>query len=130
LAAEVLREDEPCWLVQAYSHDTERSGFGRSVVRGHEQLIELGEHMVREGNGEDCPWRFYGAPYTWNFHRHGQLWWDIADGLDGYVLMVSAKTGAVFAPYDGGVDLFLGGLDVAALRARYRDWLSPEPSGL
>lgn len=130
LAAEVLAEGESCWLVHAYSYGIERSDRRRHAVRGHEQLKELGEHIEGTAWGDD-PWRFYGAREGWDFGVRGQLWWDIADGRDGCALVVSTATGAVFAPYDGGIDLFVTVPEsVAGLRLKYREWLSSEPSGL
>jgi hypothetical protein len=46
-------------------------------------------------------------------------------------MWVSATTGAVFAPYDGGTDLFLPTADdVASLKREFSDWLSDHPGGL
>lgn len=46
-------------------------------------------------------------------------------------LVVCLETGAVYAPYDGGADLFYGSVgERDAARLRFSAWLSPYPSGL
>ncbi len=46
-------------------------------------------------------------------------------------MWISSSTGAVFAPYDGGFDLFLPDAGMALeLRRRHPDWLSDHPLGL
>ena len=43
----------------------------------------------------------------------------------------SPRTGAFFAPYDGGADIFLRTtFERDALREAFVEWLSPDPSGL
>jgi hypothetical protein len=44
---------------------------------------------------------------------------------------MSRKTGKIFAPYDGGFDLFPSpGEEVAQLKSRFSEWLSSHPEGL
>jgi hypothetical protein len=46
-------------------------------------------------------------------------------------LLLSLRTRQVFAPYDGGVDLFLASPErVRKAKACFGGWLSPHPSGL
>lgn len=47
------------------------------------------------------------------------------------IFWMSKQTGQIFAPYDGGFDLFLQSTqDAAELRAKHESWLSPYPGGL
>jgi len=47
------------------------------------------------------------------------------------IFWMSKETGQIFAPYDGGFDLFLTSeQQVEHLRAEHKDWLSPHPGGL
>lgn len=56
---------------------------------------------------------------------------DVADDATGPTLWCDREYGRVFAPYDGGFDLFpISMAEVAELKARHKDWLSKEPSGL
>jgi hypothetical protein len=56
---------------------------------------------------------------------------DVANALLGPFLIVAETTGRVYAPYDGGADLFLGSeTERDAFRQRYQAWLSSHPSGL
>lgn len=46
------------------------------------------------------------------------------------LMWMNANTGAVFAPYDRGVDLILPTTrDVSRLALEYSSWLSPNPGG-
>lgn len=46
-------------------------------------------------------------------------------------LVVDLEHGHVYAPYDGGADMFLAtSVERDAFRKRYQDWLSPRPDGL
>ena len=55
---------------------------------------------------------------------------EIADDTERSLWMNRA-TGAIFAPYDGGFDLFpCSHADAAALRTEHADWLSDYPGGL
>jgi len=54
----------------------------------------------------------------------------ISDDIGPRTLWMSPKDGAVFAPYDGGFDLFPGSEEAAAaLRGEFPQWLSRHPSG-
>jgi hypothetical protein len=56
---------------------------------------------------------------------------DVANALLGPFLIVSEATGRVYAPYDGGADLFVETeAERDALRTKYSGWLSTHPSGL
>jgi hypothetical protein len=56
---------------------------------------------------------------------------DAARGAMPRVLWVNEQTGSVFAPYDGGFDLFLRSQsEVEFLKARHSGWLSQHPDGL
>jgi hypothetical protein len=56
---------------------------------------------------------------------------DVANALLGPFLIVSEATGRVYAPYDGGADLFLSSeSERDQYREKYSAWLSAHPSGL
>jgi hypothetical protein len=71
------------------------------------------------------------APTVWKKGIFDGTLLRIADEEAGPTLWVSEADGALFAPYDGGVDLFL---PVKAkweeLRAKYASWLPMNPAGL
>lgn len=55
----------------------------------------------------------------------------IADDRTGPTMWMDRQTGKIFAPYDGGFDVFLSSPEeVQKLRAQFGDWLSDHPEGL
>lgn len=81
-----------------------------------------------EDNGS---WVIHAASVRWGDRRFVQLLREIAlDAAQSSWLWMSNRTGAVFAPYDGGADVFLPtAQEVDQLRSRWRDWLPAFPSG-
>lgn len=134
LAAEVLKSD-PCWLVQ--THWITPAGvidvadpndpFAATRQFGLEPAFEF-----VDGDGEDLVgWRVHAAPTQWADGAFNELLMSIAEEQAGPTLWMSETTGSVFAPYDGGIDLFLAKPEeVVSLKARHRDWLSSHPTGL
>ncbi len=76
-------------------------------------------------DGEDGVLAIYAAPVRWGDLRFVPLLREIAmDAAHSSWLWMSNRTGAVFAPYDGGADLFLPtAADVVQARSRWADWL-------
>jgi hypothetical protein len=73
----------------------------------------------------------YAAQNQWTDHAFDDLLWAIANEQAPRTLWMSVSTGAVFAPYDGGADLFLPtAQQVDDLRAKHRHWLSSPPMEL
>ena len=81
---------------------------------------------------EDEPegWCVFGLALRWAPGRLDSLIRSVAeDRLRAIV--VSQESGRVYAPYDGGADLFLAGeRERDEMRDRYRAWLSTHPYGL
>lgn len=135
LANAVLGNDRTCWIVQACW--TTPEGFVE-LTDEHEMFrasreLEL-EHAfsfdVDEG-GEAAHWNVMAGPVRWTQGGFDQVLLRIADEQSAPILWISAESGAVFAPYDGGVDLFLPSeAKVKELRTKYSDWLSSHPDGL
>ena len=74
--------------------------------------------------------RIWCAPITWLPHQFNFLIKTVADDKER-CLFASLETGEIYAPYDGGADLFL---KTSArrddLKIRYKNWLSSHPQGL
>ena len=87
--------------------------------------------MVFHDDEDDGSWVIHAASVRWGDRRFTQLLKEIAlDAAQSSWLWMSNRTGAIFAPYDGGADLFLPTAgEVDQLRARWRDWLPAFPSG-
>lgn len=134
LGAEVLKSD-PCWLVQTHWIIPEgvvdvadaNDPFAATRQFGLDPVFEF----LDDGGDEEFRWRVHAGTTRWTSGVFDELLMSIADDRAGPTLWMSEASGAIFAPYDGGVDLFLSGPDqVAVLKAKYRDWLSDHPEGL
>lgn len=125
LADSTLGHQASCWLVTAsYFHvdaDPDPDPDPMSVW-------QIADPDDLDGKGV---WRFHATPVIWRRRESDALLLEIADDRSFSILWLNRLSGAIFAPYDGGFDLFPGSsAQVAALRARYSDWLSADPNGL
>lgn len=124
-ACELLPEGEAVWIVSCE--------FAESIAEP--RLAEAPSLVFRylrtfESEHADLPLRAYVAAARWPHEDFDALISAIAaDRIRA--LWVSAATGAVFAPYDGGIDLILESTPRRdALRGTYGAWLSNHPAGL
>lgn len=136
LAAAVLGEDRACWLVQScWERHPDDSAF-RGVNDPFQAVADYGLEpalvTVREPDTEfEQRWEACVSLTTWSSGRFDQLLRQIADDEAAPTLWFSSDIGAVFAPYDGGVDLFLPNESaVTELTEQHPDWLSSYPTGL
>lgn len=133
LAVEVLG-DQPCWLVQAHwilqagewdvadQHDPFRAT--------REWKLDFAFEFLEDDGEEGRPWRVYAAPVRWAPGRFDDLFLSIADEKAVPTLWMGMD-GAIFAPYDGGIDLFLPDAEtVQRLAAQHPDWLPTHPLNL
>ena len=138
LASAVLGEDQKCWLVQSaweltpgvtdYAFRNGNDPFRAITDHGLESAIIT---VRDQGTEDERRWEACAGLTTWASGRFDQLLRQIANDQAAPTLWLSHDTGSVFAPYDGGVDLFLPDERmVTALAERYPGWLSAHPSGL
>lgn len=72
-----------------------------------------------------------GCWIQWSERAWDTLLRDVADWRVSSVILLNPGSGEVYAPYDGGADLFLKNPErVAELRQRWALCLSTHPSGL
>jgi len=122
LATEILGEKADCWLVEC--RDDRFGNATGTGVKGHAAL-DIAEPE------EDYIWTAYVTPVRWKAGSARRLLWQVAQDRTGPTLWINRTSGAIFAPYDGGFDLFpTSQQHVEALRRKYPDWLSNEPGGL
>jgi hypothetical protein len=135
LASAVLGNDRPCWIVQACW--TTPEGFVE-LTDEHEMFrasLEFGlEHAFSfdvDMGDSAAHWNVMAGPVRWTQGGFDEVLLRIADEQSAPIIWISGESGAVFAPYDGGVDLFLTSeAKVKALRSKHADWLSSHPNGL
>ena len=130
LASRVLGENARCWLVQAEPDpgDAANDADAYETISEYQLNFEF-EHPSSE---DDCAYRIFVAQVTWSAGAFNDLISKRADDeLPLPTMWVSLESGAAFAPYDGGSDLFLGSADdVAKLKREFAAWLSADPDGL
>lgn len=124
LAGEVLGVDQPCWLVQAGDDTDVRT-------RSEHGLRFIWSFIPDDADEDNLAELIYAAPTVWRDGAFDSLLLEIADDSQWPTLWMSLVTGAVFAPYDGGVDLFLASeQQVLDLKHAYADWLPGNSRGL
>ncbi len=138
LASAVLGEKPGCWLVQ--SHWEVRPDEAEVVFRdGGNPFKATADYDLKPamatvrapGTEFEQRWEAFAGPAEWSAGRFDRLLRDIATERAAPTLWVSNTTGAVFAPYDGGIDLFLPDEGrVRELRGLHPDWLSTHPLGI
>lgn len=135
LAAEVLKSD-PCWLIQTHwvtppgviDFADSNDPFAATRAFDLQFAFELVEVV---DDDQSYRWRVHAGLIQWSNGRFDDLLMSIADERACPTLWMSETDGSIFAPYDGGVDLFLARPDKATvLKATYRQWLSAHPEGL
>lgn len=120
LANETLEEGCDCWLVQSWREEDSKPSNSVSDC----------EIRYRE-DGDEFQWVSSASRVRWHEDAFGDLLGDIAEDRTGPTLWFDDKTGRVFAPYDGGFDLFLTSVEeVREFEKRHEGWLSSHPSGL
>lgn len=76
-------------------------------------------------------WRVHVLETHWRKGTLDSILLAIADDRTGPTMWMDRQTGKIFAPYDGGFDLFLSSpQEVEQLTAQFGDWLSDHPEGL
>jgi hypothetical protein len=133
LAAEVLKSD-PCWLVQTHwitpAGMTDLADVHDPFAATRQFDLQPAFEFADDDEDAVC-WRVHAGRTRWTDGAFDELLTSIAEERAGPTLWISETTGSVFAPYDGGVDLFLAKPEqVEALKATHGDWLSDHPAGL
>lgn len=134
VARDVLGEGTPCWLVVA------RYGARVPPAMHPPRLCGFDSHLSLAFSFPD-PWRedaadrsqndVWCARVQWRPRAFDALLQEIADWREAGVLWASQSSGQIFAPYDGGVDVFARTtFERDNLKWRFRAWLSEHPEGL
>jgi len=135
IADEVLGTGAPVWLVQScwdnpYSPTEATRGDPFAACRALRLRPSI--QFVEDPNEEDPTiWRAHAILTVWASGEFNPLLESIAEDRAAPTLWMSAESGAVFAPYDGGVDLFLSSAaEAETLRHAHSGWLSIHREGL
>jgi hypothetical protein len=124
LADETVGREADCWLVQCRIE-----GYSKSYQKPLE--INTEPQLRYRDDDDDFHWVASVSRVFWQEEVFNDLLKDVADEATGPTLWCNRETGKVFAPYDGGFDIFpTSTAEVAELKERHKAWLSSEPSGL
>lgn len=125
LAIATLGPNAMCWLVQLGSAEL---GWPpeAETFRDRHKLTLVADYVH-----DAATWPAFAATVTFGSGAFDELLLEVAQDLAFRTLWISADTGRVFAPYDGGFDIVLSSpTEVAAFKAGYSSWLPQSPSGL
>ena len=118
LGDEILGASNSCWIVEARSDGSNGSG-------------EFWRESAESDDLDSAMWRFYIRSEDWRSGKYNEHLLAIADDRPNRVIWMRRDTGSVFAPYDGGFDLFLPTWqEVNAIKLDRWAWLSDHPAGL
>ena len=135
LASEVLGAGRPCWLAQTFWPVADNDAEARlhPLRAWPKYQFEFAFRFLTEKDDPEFRKELttYASRQPWQADAFDDLLWAAANEKAAYTLWMSCSTGAVFAPYDGGVDLFLPTDDhVKALKIKHPDWLPTNAHGL
>ena len=108
--------------------------FGKNQVWSNENLSSLiGGIPTHAFASEDPdePMQFFALQVTWRRTAFDSLIRAVADDQTGPILFANTAAQSIYAPYDGGADLFFPSLAAAgAAGVQFRSWLSAREDGL
>ena len=121
IASEILGENAPCIVFFP----------GYSIHKFPELFERFERQFFYRFRSEDLRLTMFAAQTSWRNHRFDEILCRVANWEISRVLWMNAESGEIFAPYDGGADLFLSSTERRDdLRACYSDWLSRHPEGV
>lgn len=90
------------------------------------------EHVLSYASEDGADeYQFFALRVIWQHDKFNELIVSCANDQTGPILFANTTTRRIYAPYDGGADLFFPTTDnVAEARVRFADWLSLHPEGL
>jgi hypothetical protein len=114
----LLGVDQCCWVVVGDTDDPSAPS-------------EVALSASETADPDDPVWSFYAIRERWLAGTRDAKLLSIADDAPRRAIWMRCDNGAVFAPYDGGFDLFPTSWEaVSQLIAKWPDWLSDHPAGL
>lgn len=130
LAKEVLGNDLLTVFVGDYSEEEGKSGSSRLI---HGIRVAFSQSFNIAEKDDDDP--YYLNVYAVDIQAKDSAFIEVIEAVAseelGPVLFFSEKKKNAVAPYDGGADVFIWGVEhVASLKAHFSSWLSERDDGL
>ena len=141
LATEVLGADAMCWLVQPCWVAPEGSIDCANELDPFRACRDFNLAFAWKFKDPECVkppdededklvWDVHAGLHQWKRGAFDELLLAIANEQVSYTLWLAPLTGSVFAPYAGGVDLFLPSASMAEqVASAHRSWLPASPYG-
>ena len=126
VASEVLGDLAECWMSGPLYSPNDLSYANQLAViqRWH---MSKACHLQMPDDEDNLD--MHAALVTWHAGRFNDVL-ELIENDEVRVMWMNASTGAVFAPYDRGVDLILPSVaDVTRLAYQHSEWLSSYPGG-
>lgn len=121
----VLGDDADCHLLITRFGENRAWSFEELPLNGRTPM-----HFLSAGD-EDDEFQFFDLPVRWQKGAFNELLLAVADDRTGPVLFADVQRRRIYAPYDGGADLFFPSTEAAQLaREHFQDWLSAREDGL
>lgn len=129
LADEVLGDSGRCWLVVCRDLDDPEAESAEYLDRfDFKRWFSWSE---KDELGEASEWPVFAAETIWHGGHFNELIRKVANWEECFLLFVSQETSAIFAPYDGGIDLILpSGTHASILKAKFPQWRPGNAQGL
>lgn len=129
IADEVLGGGARCWLVLCGDPEDRDPEDQNHLERyDFEHWFSWWEN---DELGEAVEWPVYAAETIWRAGQFDDAIRKIAVWEEAFLLIVSQETQAIFAPYDGGIDLILpSGRQASILKAKFPNWRPGNAQGL
>ncbi|GAA5169261.1 hypothetical protein GCM10025770_30580 [Viridibacterium curvum] len=120
------KESECVLFFTRYGEEKAFTSAGLPPLRG------VPEHVMSfyDEDGED-EYQFFALRIIWKKEKFNDLIVACANDQTGSILFANTATRSIYAPYDGGADLFFpSAQDVPVARSRFAKWLSARADGL
>lgn len=93
-------------------------------------FAEMDAELFFHYEDEDAEITQFATQTWWQTQKFDAILRLVANDEVRYISWMNVQSGEIFAPYDGGADLFLNSQARRdEFRARYTDWLSKHPEG-
>ena len=130
VASYTLGNPSPSYLSLSLFNDYPISNYAEFSWYQNLQLNERIKTFESSENLEDFLVSHI-SEVDWNEGDWRSLILDVAEDRAPHALFICKKNGRVYAPYDGGADIFLENEDeIQKFKSSFADWLSPHEHGL
>lgn len=126
VASELFAPGEPIYIYRSHIRERRLKGRLKHMLAGN----QLREKMVTLPTGlsarhqEDGYYCVRALATSWAPACFGVLTRQVADWEESGVTFVSPRSKNIYAPYDGGMDVFLYSESPSILEAKFRFWMS------